>query len=58
MACTDYFGWNTNLKSVFILLAKFCQKNEMKKLKWKKKNSGNEVILGGEVSIFFAKRGK
>jgi hypothetical protein len=55
MACTDYFGWNTNLKSAFILLAKFCLKI------WNEKNekkSGNEVILCGEVSIFFAKRGK
>jgi hypothetical protein len=42
----------SNLKSAFILLAKFCQKIEMKK--WKK--SGNELILDGEVSI--AKRGK
>lgn len=55
MACADYFGWNTNLKSAFNLLAKFCQKFEMKK---KKKKSGNEMNSCGEVSIFFAKRGK
>jgi hypothetical protein len=35
------------LKSAFILLANFFQKIEMKKLG----KSGNEVILGGEVSI-------